>query len=123
MTSPDVAALPTTAATRPNRLLHPPTHLLGDADEDTGDIAQARYWTSRAMEWAYEGDDERMLAWTIFRRSQQAAATSDAAQVIALAEAARWKEEQLATPSRAAIGVQEAYGHALDGDEQAGSAK
>jgi hypothetical protein len=87
--------------------------------EDTGNMAQARYWTSRAMEWAYEGDDERMLAWTIFRRSQQAAATPDAAQVIGLAQAARRKEEQLATPTRAAIRVQEAYGYALDGDEQA----
>jgi transcriptional regulator with XRE-family HTH domain/tetratricopeptide (TPR) repeat protein len=87
--------------------------------EDAGNMAQARYWTSRAMEWAYEGDDQRMLAWTIFRRSQQAAATPDAAQAIGLAQAARRKEEQLATPTRAAIRVQEAYGHALDGNEQA----
>jgi tetratricopeptide (TPR) repeat protein len=87
--------------------------------EDAGNMAQARYWTNRAMEWAYEGDDERMLAWTIFRRSQQAAATPDAAQVIGLARAARRHEERLATPARAAIRVQEAYGHALDGDEQA----
>jgi len=87
--------------------------------EDVGDIAQARYWTSQAMEWAYEGDDERMLAWTIFRRSQQAAATPDAAQAIGLAQAARRNEERLATPTRAAIRVQEAYGHALDGNERA----
>ncbi|MDQ7905958.1 helix-turn-helix domain-containing protein [Phytohabitans sp. ZYX-F-186] len=87
--------------------------------EDAGNMAQARYWTSRAMEWAYEGDDERMLAWTFFRRSQQAAATPDAAHAIGLAQAARRNEERLATPTRAAIRVQEAYGHALDGDEQA----
>ncbi|MGH3450000.1 MAG: hypothetical protein ACRDQW_04585 [Haloechinothrix sp.] len=87
--------------------------------EDAGNMAQARHWTSRAMEWAYEGDDERMLAWTIFRRSQQAAATPDAAQAIGLVQAARRNEEQLATPTRAAIRVQEAYGHALDGNEQA----
>jgi tetratricopeptide (TPR) repeat protein len=86
--------------------------------EDAGNLAHARYWTSRAMEWAYEGDDQRMLAWTIFRRSQQAAATSDAAQAIGLAQAARRDEEQLATPTRAAIRVQEACGHALDGDER-----
>lgn len=87
--------------------------------EDAGNMSQARYWTSRAMEWAYEGDDERMLAWTIFRRSQQVAATRDAAQVIGLTQAARRNEERLATPTRAAIRVQEAYGHALDGNEQA----
>lgn len=46
-------------------------------------------------------------------------ATSDAAQAIGLAQAARRNEEQLATPMRAAIRVQEACGHALDGNEQA----
>jgi hypothetical protein len=87
--------------------------------EDTDNMTQARSWTSQAMEWAYEGDDERMLAWTIFRRAQQAAAIPDAAQTIGLAQAARRNEEKLATPTRAAIRVQEAYGHALDGNDQA----
>jgi tetratricopeptide (TPR) repeat protein len=87
--------------------------------EDEGNMAQARYWTSRAMEWAHEGGDQRMVAWTIFRRSQQAAATYDAARAVGLAQAARRDEGQLATPTRAAIRVQEAYGHALNGDEQA----
>jgi transcriptional regulator with XRE-family HTH domain/tetratricopeptide (TPR) repeat protein len=87
--------------------------------EDTDNMTQARFWTSQAMEWAYEGDDERMLAWTIFRRAQQAAAIPDAAQTIGLAQAARRNEEKLATPTRAAIRVQEAYGYALDGDDQA----
>jgi transcriptional regulator with XRE-family HTH domain len=87
--------------------------------EDTDNMMQARSWTSQAMEWAYEGNDERMLAWTIFRRAQQAAAIPDAAQTIGLAQAARRNEEELATPTRAAIRVQEAYGHALDGNDQA----
>jgi transcriptional regulator with XRE-family HTH domain len=87
--------------------------------EDHDNISQARFWTSQAMEWAYEGDDERMLAWTIFRRAQQAAAIPDAAQTIGLAQAARRNEEKLATPTRAAIRVQEAYGHALDGNDYA----
>jgi ATP/maltotriose-dependent transcriptional regulator MalT len=85
--------------------------------EDSGNMPKARYWTGRAMEWAYEADDRRMLAWTIFRRSQQVAATRDAARAIALAQAARRDEEQLATPTRAVIRVQEAYGYALDSDE------
>jgi transcriptional regulator with XRE-family HTH domain len=87
--------------------------------EETDNMTQARFWTSQAMEWAYEGNDERMLAWTIFRRAQQAAAIPDAAQTIGLAQAARRNEEKLATPTRAAIRVQEAYGHALDGNDQA----
>ena len=87
--------------------------------EDSGNMPRARYWTGRAMEWAYEADDRRMLAWTIFRRSQQVAATGDAPRAIGLAQAARRDEEHLATPTRAAIRVQEAYGYALDGDELA----
>lgn len=87
--------------------------------EDAGNITQARYWTSRAMELAHEGDDVRMIAWTIFRRSQQAATALEIAEAIGLAQAARRHEEQLATPTRAAIRVQEAYGHALDGNERA----
>jgi transcriptional regulator with XRE-family HTH domain len=87
--------------------------------EDTDNMTQARFWTSQAMEWAYEGNDERMLAWTIFRRAQQAAAIPDAAQTIGLAQAARRNEEKLAMPTRAAIRVQEAYGHALDGNDRA----
>jgi tetratricopeptide (TPR) repeat protein len=86
--------------------------------EDSGNLAKARYWTSRAMEWAYEADDKSMLAWTVFRCSQQAAITRDASQVIGLARAARRNEHLLAEPMRAAIRVQEAYGHALDGDDQ-----
>ena len=87
--------------------------------EDSGNVPRARYWTGRAMEWAYEADDRRMLAWTIFRCSQQVAATGDAPRAIGLAQAARRDEEHLATPTRAAIRVQEAYGHALDRDELA----
>jgi tetratricopeptide (TPR) repeat protein len=87
--------------------------------EDTDNMTQARFWTSQAMEWAYEGHDERMMAWTIFRRAQQAAAIPDAAQIIGLAQAARRNEEKLAAPTRAAIRVQEAYGYALDGNDQA----
>jgi hypothetical protein len=87
--------------------------------EDAGDTAQAGHWTSRAMELACEGDDERMISWTVFRRSQQAAAALDVAHAIGFAQAARRNEEALATPTRAAIRAQEAYAHALDGDEQA----
>lgn len=86
--------------------------------EDTSNMAKARYWTTRAMEWAYGGDDAPMLAWTIFRRSQQAAATRDVADAIGLAQAARRDEDQLAAPTKAAIRVQEAFGHALDGAER-----
>lgn len=87
--------------------------------EDSDNLDRARYWTSRAMEWAYEAGDTRMVAWTVFRRSQQAATAGDPAQVIGLAQAARRDEAGFASPMRAAIRVQEAFGHALDGNELA----
>lgn len=85
--------------------------------EDVGDLIRARYWTGRAMEWAHEAGDPLMLAWVLFRRSQQATAAHDAGQAIGLARAARRDVDQLPAPMRAAILQQEAQGHALDGDE------
>lgn len=87
--------------------------------EDAHDLAAARYWTGRAMEWAHEADDRLMLAWTLFRRSQQATTAQEAAQAIGLARAAGRDGNQLPAPMRAAILQQEAQGHALDGEELA----
>nr|MDT0658753.1 hypothetical protein [Micromonospora sp. DSM 115978] len=85
--------------------------------EDAGDLDRARFWTSQAMEWAYETDDQTMVAWTAYRRSQQLTATGHAAQAIGLAQAARRDEDHLPRPMRAAIRVQEAVGFAMRGDE------
>lgn len=85
--------------------------------EDSGDLPAARYWTGRAMEWAVEGGDRLMVAWSLFRRSQQAMATRDAAQVSGLAAAARREAGGIGGPAMAAILQQEAHAHALDGAE------
>jgi tetratricopeptide (TPR) repeat protein len=69
------------------------------------------------MEYAVEGGDRLMVAWTLFRRSQQATADGDAAQVAGLAAAARREAGELPGPMLAAILQQEAHAHALDGDE------
>jgi DNA-binding XRE family transcriptional regulator len=78
----------------------------------------ARRWTSQAMEWAYEAQDRGMLAWTLYRRSQQALADGKAVEAVGLAQAARRDDDGLAPPTRAALCVQEAVSHAHDGDEQ-----
>ena len=85
--------------------------------EDSGDTAGGRYWTGRSMEWAVEGGDRLMVSWALFRRSQQAAADRDAAQVAGLAAAA-WREAgELGGPMLAAILQQEAHAYAMDGAE------
>jgi transcriptional regulator with XRE-family HTH domain len=85
--------------------------------EDSSETAASRYWAGRSMEYAVEGGDRLMVAWTLFRRSQQATADGDAAQVAGLAAAARREAGELPGPMLAAILQQEAHAHALDGDE------
>ena len=84
--------------------------------EESGNMAQAKMWTSRAIEWAYEADDKLMLAWTMYRRSQQATAARDGAHAVALAEAGLRNERDLPQPMRAAIKVQQAIGYALENE-------
>lgn len=66
------------------------------------------------MEWAIEGGDRLMVSWALFRRSQQAAADGDAAQVAGLASAARRDAGGGSGPMLAAILQQEAHGYAMD---------
>jgi hypothetical protein len=87
--------------------------------EDMDDMAGAQYWTRRAMEWTIEGSDWQMVSWALFRRSQQAAADRDGAQVASLAAAARRGAGGAPGPMLAAILQQEAHAHAMDGDELA----
>lgn len=87
--------------------------------EDSGEPLHARYWTSRSLEWAYEADDLKMQSWTLFRRSQLASQIDDVVQAIKLAQVARRDENRLPSPMRAAIRVQEARGHAMNGEERA----
>jgi hypothetical protein len=91
--------------------------------EDSGGMAEARHWSGRALEWAIEADDPLMTSWVLFRRSQQAVPSGNAAQVLGLAAAARRAGSDLPTPMRAAISQQEAVGLALDGDEAAAHRK
>jgi tetratricopeptide (TPR) repeat protein len=87
--------------------------------EDSGDLADSRYWTSRSMEWALEAGDRLMMSWVLYRRGEHAAADGDAAAAAGLAAAARREGGDLPDPMLAAIFQQEAHAHALDGAEAA----
>jgi tetratricopeptide (TPR) repeat protein len=84
--------------------------------EDAGDLVLARHWNARALEWALEADDATMVAWTLYRQSQQSELVGDVARAVGLVRAARRYEDSLASPTRAALRVQEAHGQARDGD-------
>jgi DNA-binding XRE family transcriptional regulator len=85
--------------------------------EDAGQMPAAMHWVRRAMEWAIEAEDDSLLAWTIFRRSQHTSADGDAQRTVSLTRAASRGNDRLPDPMRAAIAQQEAQGHALAGDE------
>ncbi|GAA0952851.1 helix-turn-helix transcriptional regulator [Nonomuraea longicatena] len=87
--------------------------------EDAGDMTASRRWTGHAMEWALEAGDRPMVAWTLFRRSQQALSGGNGAEVVGLAEAACREQGNTAGPMLAAILQQQAHGMALDGAEVA----
>ncbi|MEV0379834.1 helix-turn-helix domain-containing protein [Nonomuraea sp. NPDC050643] len=87
--------------------------------EDAGDLIASRRWTGHAMEWALEVGDRPMVAWALFRRSQQAQSEGNGAQVVGLAEAARREQGNVAGPMLAAILQQQAHGLALSGAEVA----
>lgn len=86
--------------------------------EDLADAAGATRWTLQAMEWALEAGDQQMIAWTLFRRSQQAAAAGDGSAAIGLAQAAM-RTADLPAPMLAAATQQIAHGHALGGADLA----
>jgi hypothetical protein len=83
----------------------------------------APFWTGRALEWAHAAGDHRLIAWALFRRSQQVTTEGDTAQAIGLARAAQGAGSRLPDQMVAAITQQEAYGLALDGDEAASQGK
>ncbi|EWM15259.1 DNA-binding protein [Kutzneria sp. 744] len=85
--------------------------------EDSGRMDESVRWVDRAMTWSHEADDRNMVAWTLFRRSQHAAADRDAQGTLGLAAAAGREAVGSGTPMRAAILQQQAHGHALAGDE------
>ncbi|MFB9472220.1 helix-turn-helix transcriptional regulator [Nonomuraea salmonea] len=87
--------------------------------EDAGNLTASRLWTGHAMEWALEAGDRPMVAWTLFRRSQQAQSQGNGAEVVGLAEAARREQGDVADPMLPAILQQQAHGLALDGAEVA----
>jgi transcriptional regulator with XRE-family HTH domain len=85
--------------------------------EDSAQIPASAHWVGRATQWAHEVGDHKLLAWTLFRRSQHATAVRDPEGTLSLARAAGRGGDRLPAPMRAAIVQQEAHGHALKGDE------
>ncbi|GGL42422.1 hypothetical protein GCM10014719_49680 [Planomonospora parontospora subsp. antibiotica] len=88
----------------------------GWLSQDLGDVIAASYWTDMALKWARESDDRLMTAYTLMRKSNQAAEDRDAALTLELAEGALLDAGSLPPRLRAVVLRQRARGHALRGD-------
>jgi hypothetical protein len=84
--------------------------------QDRGRADDAAYWADRAVEWAQQGDNPLMVSYVLTRKSNQASARGDATNAIGLAQAAQ-RQPKLTHRTFAVAMQQEAYGHALAGDE------
>jgi transcriptional regulator with XRE-family HTH domain len=85
--------------------------------EGVGDLPRAQQWVRTGVSWAREAGYDEMVVWACYRESQLATDAGEAQRALSLAKAARRHEERLPRPTRAALCVQEASGHAMVADE------
>lgn len=86
--------------------------------DDLGDRKAGQQWIDKALEWAFQGDDEVTVGYVLMRKAQRAADQGDAAAAIGMARAAR-RTGGLPPRMVAAARQYEAQGHALDQDADA----
>ncbi len=80
---------------------------------DAGDFESAMYWTDRALEYAAELDDRRVISYVLMRKSNIATDAGQAGHGLGLANAAL-NQGQLLTPRLRAVALrQRANAHAL----------
>lgn len=88
-------------------------------NQDLVHSAAAQNWTGQALEWAHQRGDLAMVAWSIYRRSQQQLEAGRPRDALDLAQAALSYDQHLGRPARAAIRVQQAHAMAAVGDPSA----
>jgi hypothetical protein len=70
-------------------------------NQDLARPAAAQDWTAQALKWAHQRGDIGMVAWSIYRRSQQQLQAGQSRDAFGLAEAALRYDGQLGGPARA----------------------
>ncbi|MBA9004474.1 helix-turn-helix domain-containing protein [Thermomonospora cellulosilytica] len=81
--------------------------------QDAGDFKGAMYWTDRALEYAMELDDQRVISYILMRKSNIATDDGDPARALALANTALKNADALTPRLRAVILRQRANAHAM----------
>jgi len=84
--------------------------------QDAGDLTCAMQWTNRALDYALELGDERVIAYTLMRKAMIATEGGTPAQGLGIADAALRCKDSLTPRLRAVILRQRSYSNAVLGE-------
>jgi len=84
--------------------------------QDAGDLTCAMQWTNRALDYALELGDERVIAYTLMRKAMIATEGGTPAQGLGIADAALRRKDALTPRLRAVILRQRSYSNAVLGE-------
>ena len=84
--------------------------------QDAGDLACAMHWTDRALDYALELGDRRVIAYTLMRKAMIATESGDPAHGLGIANSALEYKDALTPRLRAVILRQRSYSNAALGE-------
>lgn len=84
--------------------------------QDAGDLICATHWTDRALDYALELGDQRIVAYTLMRKAMIATESGNPAQGVGIANSALEKGDALTPRLRAVILRQRSYSNAALGE-------
>ena len=84
--------------------------------QDAGDLACAMHWTDRALDYALELGDQRVIAYTLMRKAMIATESGNPAQGLGIANSALKNRDALTPRLRAVILRQRSYSNAVLGE-------
>ena len=84
--------------------------------QDAGDLICAMHWTDRALDYALELGDQRIIAYTLMRKAMIATETGNPAQGLGIANSALEYKDALTPRLRAVILRQRSYSNAALGE-------
>jgi tetratricopeptide (TPR) repeat protein len=84
--------------------------------QDAGDLACAADWTARALDYALELGDQRVIAYTLMRKAMIATESGSPAQGLGIANSVLEYKDALTPRLRAVILRQRSYSHAALGE-------
>jgi transcriptional regulator with XRE-family HTH domain len=92
------------------------TEFAGWAFQDAADLMYAMHWTDRALDYALELGDQRVIAYTLMRKAMIATESGNPAQGLGIANSALKDRDALTPRLRAVVLRQRSYSNAVLGE-------